>query len=109
MMTRRTMNLRHELHVDWVISTKTSMSLSGGLAASTGRKMKRGHSNKKYYQRSSDETIFSVIKRVMRENVRSVRVKTQNDEVRFRLKAYNANRIANLALSLIIGFLKGRG
>jgi hypothetical protein len=61
------------------------------------KKMKRGYSKKKYHQRSKDETIFSVIKRVMGENVRSVRAKAQNNELRFRMIAYNANRIANLA------------
>jgi hypothetical protein len=30
------------------------------------------------------EDVFSMIKRVMRENVRSVRVKAQNNEIRFR-------------------------
>jgi hypothetical protein len=71
--------------------------------------LKRGYSKKKkYHQRSKDETIFSVIKRVMGDNVRSVRVKAQNNELRFRLIAYNANRIANLAYSFMRGFLQSR-
>ena len=67
--------------------------------------MNRGYSKKNYHQRSKDETIFSVIKRVMGEHVRSVKVRTQNNELRFRVIAYNANTIANLAHSFIIGFL----
>ncbi len=70
------------------------------------KEMKRGYSKKAYHQRSKDETIFSVIKRTMGDEVRSVRVKGQNNEMRFKIIAYNAARIASLAYSLLRGFLQ---
>ena len=63
--------------------------------------MKRGYS-KKHHQRSKDETIFFVIKRMMGDDLRSVRARAQNNELRFRVIAYNADRIANLACSFIV-------
>ena len=67
--------------------------------------MKRGYSRKKYHQRSKDETVFSVIKRTMGDEVRSVKTRAQNNEMRFRVIAYNAARMVNLAYSLVRGFL----
>ena len=67
------------------------------------KEMKRGYSKKTYHQRSKDETVFSVIKRTMGGEVRSVRTKAQNNEVRFRVMAYNAMRVASL---LLRGFLR---
>src|SRR5487761_461539 len=97
--------LRDELHVDSIIPARNEDVPVWRTGGKYRKKMKRGYSKKKYHQRSKDETIFSVIKRVMGDNVRSVRVKAQNNELRFRVIAYNANRIANLAHSFIIGFL----
>ncbi|MDG7028557.1 MAG: transposase [Nitrososphaerota archaeon] len=51
------------------------------------KEMKRGYSKKTYHQRSKDETVFSVVKRTMGDEVRSVRTKAQNNEVRFRVMA----------------------
>jgi Transposase DDE domain len=68
------------------------------------KEMKRGYS-KKYHQRSKDEIVFSVIKRVMGDEVRSVGVDAQNNEMRAKIIAYNAARIAGLAYSLARGFL----
>ena len=68
--------------------------------------MKRGYSKKTYHQRSKDETIFSVIKRTMGDEVRSIGVKAQNNEMRMKIISYNAARIANLACSLLRGFLQ---
>ena len=67
------------------------------------KEMKRGYSKKTYHQRSKDETVFSVVKRTMGDEVRSVRTKAQNNEVRFRVMAYNAMRVAS---SLLRGFLR---
>ncbi|MDG6997385.1 MAG: transposase [Nitrososphaerota archaeon] len=100
--------LRDELHVDSIIPARYEDVPVWRTRGKYRKKMKRGYSKKKYHQRSKDETIFSVIKRVMGENVRSVRVKAQNNELRFRVIAYNANRIANLAYSFVIGFLQSR-
>ena len=68
--------------------------------------MKRGYSKKTYHQRSKDETIFSVVKRTMGDEVRSVRAKAQNNEMRLKIIAYNAARIASLADSLLEGFYR---
>ena len=70
--------------------------------------MKRGYSKKTYHQRSKDETIFSVIKRTMGDEVRSIGVKAQNNEMRLKIISYNAARIASLAHSLLRGFLQSR-
>ena len=70
------------------------------------KEMKRGYSKKKYHQRSKDETIFSVVKRTMGDEVRSVRTKAQNNEMRLKIIAYNAARIASLTGSLFVGFLQ---
>jgi hypothetical protein len=68
--------------------------------------MKRGYSKKRYHQRSKDETIFSVVKRTMEDEVRSMRIRFQNKEIRFRVIAYNAARITSLVYSLLRGFLE---
>jgi hypothetical protein len=70
------------------------------------KEMKRGYSKKRYHQRSKDETIFSVVKRTMGDEVRSIRTRAQNNEIRFRVIAYNAARITSLAYSLLRGFLQ---
>ncbi len=66
--------------------------------------MKRA--KKKYHQRSKAETVFSVIKRTMGDDVRSVKVKAQNNEMRLKIISYNAARIVSLAYSLFVGFLQ---
>ena len=68
--------------------------------------MKRSYSKKKYHQRSKDETIFSVIKRTMGDEVRSVKTRAQNNEMRLKIISYNAARITNIAYSLLRGFLQ---
>ena len=68
--------------------------------------MKRGYSKKRYHQMSKDETIFSVVKRTMEDEVRSMRTRFQNKEMRFRVIAYNAARITSLVYSLLRGFLE---
>src|SRR5207247_3544482 len=70
------------------------------------KEMKRGYSKKTYHQRSKDETIFSVIKRTMGDEVRSIAVKGQNNEMRLKIIAYNAARIASFIRSLFEGFLQ---
>jgi hypothetical protein len=73
------------------------------------KEMKRGYSKKTYHQRSKDETIFSVMKRTMGDEVRSVKTRAQNNEIRFKVISYNAARIASLAQSLLEGFLQSPG
>jgi len=68
--------------------------------------MKRGYSKKMYHQRSKVETIFYVIKKTMLDDIKSIKTKAQNNEIRFKIIAYNAARIASLAYSLFVGFLQ---
>ena len=56
--------------------------------------MRRRFSQRVYHQSSKDETIFSVIKRTMGDGMRSVRAKGLNNEMRIRMIAYNAMRLA---------------
>ena len=70
------------------------------------KEMKRGYSKKTYHQRSKDETIFSVIKRTMGDEVRSVKTRAQNNEMRFKIISYNAARMASIDYSLFGGFLQ---
>jgi len=71
------------------------------------KEMKRGYSKKMYHQRSKVETIFYVIKKTMLDDIMSIKTKAQNNEMRFKIIAYNAARIASLAYSLFVGFLQG--
>ena len=64
------------------------------------KEMKRRYSKKRYHQRSKDETVFSVVKRTVGDEVRSMGVKAQNNETRAKIISYNAARIASLAYSL---------
>jgi DUF1365 family protein len=70
--------------------------------------MKRGYSKKKYHQKSRYETIFSVVNRTMGDEVRSVRAKAQNNEMRLKIIACNAASIASLTYSLLVGSLYSR-
>jgi hypothetical protein len=72
------------------------------------KEMKRGYSKKMYHQRSKVETIFYVIKKTMGDDIRSIKTNAQNNEIRFKIIAYNAARIASLAYSLFVGFLQSR-
>jgi hypothetical protein len=57
------------------------------------KEMERGYSKKTYHQRSKDETIFSIVKMTMGDEVRSVRTRAQNDEMKFKIISYNAARM----------------
>src|SRR5438093_12655374 len=70
------------------------------------KEMKRGYSKKTYHKRSKDETIFSVIKRTMGDEVRSLGVKGQNNEMRLKIIAYNAARITTTAYILLEGSIQ---
>ncbi len=73
------------------------------------KEMKRGYSKKTYHQRVKDETIFSVVKRTMGDEVRSIGARAQNNEMRLKIISYNAARIASTVYSLLVGFLQSRG
>ena len=70
------------------------------------KEMKRGYSKKTYHNRSKDETIFSVVKRTMGDEVRSIRTRAQNNEMRLKIISYNAARIASLTYFLLRAFLQ---
>jgi hypothetical protein len=69
------------------------------------KEMKRRFSEKTYRQRVKAETVFSVVKRTMGDEMRSVRTKGVNNEIRVRMIAYNAMRMAS---SFLRGFLQSR-
>jgi len=69
--------------------------------------MIRAYSKKMYHQRSKVETIFYVIKKTMLDDIMSIKTKAQN-EMRFKIIAYNAAKIASLVYSLFVGFLQSR-
>src|SRR2546422_6362775 len=98
--------LRDELHAMSIIPARYEDVPVWRTRGRYRKEMKRGYSKKTYHQRSKDETVFSVAKRTMGEEVRSVRVKAQNNEMRFRVIAYNASRTVSLAYSLVRGFLQ---
>lgn len=100
--------LREELHAISIIPARNEDVAIWRTKGKYRKEMKRGYSKKIYHQRSKVETVFYVIKKTMGDDIRSVRVKAQNNEMRFRIIAYNAAKIASLAYSLFVGFLQGR-
>lgn len=60
------------------------------------KKMKRGYSLRRYHQRSKVETIFSVVKRLSGDSLRSTSVRMQNREQTLKFIAYNAHRKSRL-------------
>jgi transposase len=100
--------LREELHAMSIIPARYQDVPVWRTRGRYRKEMKRGYSKKTYHQRSKAETIFSVIKRTMGDEVRSVKTKAQNNEMRFKIISYNAARIVSLAHSLFEGFLHSR-
>jgi len=100
--------LRDELHAMSIIPTRQEGVPVWRTGGRYRKEMKRGYSKKNYHQRSKDETIFSVVKRTMGDEVRSVRAKAQNNEMRLKIISYNAARIVSLAQSLLRGFLQSQ-
>jgi len=100
--------LRDELHAMSIIPARHEDVPVWRTRGRYRKEMKRGYSKKTYHQRSKDETIFSVIKRTMGDEVRSIGVKGQNNEMRLKIIAYNAARIASIIYSLFGGFLQSR-
>jgi hypothetical protein len=99
--------LRDELHALSAIPARQDHVPVWRTGGRYRKEMKRGYSAKTYHQRSKDETIFSVVKRTMGDEVRPVRTKGQNNEIRLRLIAYNAMRIVSVVSSFVLrGFLQ---
>ena len=59
------------------------------------KQMKLGCIKLLYNQRNKDETIMSVIKRLLGEYITSRLIRTQNRELSFRCIAYNMHRLTN--------------
>ena len=98
--------LREELHAMSVIPARQQHVPVWRTGGRYRKEMKRGYPERVYHQRSKDETIFSVVKRTMGDEVHSVRARGQNNEIRVRMIAYNAMRVAS---SLILrGFLQSQ-
>jgi hypothetical protein len=98
--------LRDELHAQSIIPARHEDVPVWRTGGRYRKEMKRGYSKARYHQRSKDETVFSVIKRSMGDEVRSIGVKAQNNEMRMKIISYNAARIASLTYSLLRGFLQ---
>ncbi len=77
-------------------------------SANHRKEIKRSFSEALYHQRNKSETIFFVVKRMMSEVVTSRNNVTQDNEVLFRLIAYNSYRITKLEFVVLIWFLQGR-
>jgi hypothetical protein len=95
--------LREELHAMSMIPPRMERVPLWRTEGLYRKEMKRRFSERVYHQRSKDETIFSVVKRTMGDEMRSVRVKGLNNEIRLRMIAYNAMRVAS---SCVRGFLE---
>ena len=100
--------LRDELHAQSIIPARHQDVPVWRTKGRYRKQMKRGYSKKTYHQRSKDETIFSVVKRTMGDEIRSVKTRAQNNEMRLKIISYNAARIASLTYSLLRGFLQSR-
>jgi len=100
--------LRDELHAMSIIPARHARVPVWRTRGRYRKEMKRGYSKKTYHNRSKDETIFSVVKRTMGDEVRSVRAKAQNNEMRLKIISYNAARIASLTYFSLRGFLQSR-
>jgi transposase len=98
--------LREELHALSIIPTRHEEVPIWRTGGRYRKEMKRGYSKRTYHQRSKDETIFSVVKRTMGDEVRSVKTRAQNNEMRMKIISYNAARIATLASPSLRGFLQ---
>ena len=61
-----------------------------------GKQMKKGFYTRLHHQRSKNETILSVIKRMFGEHVASSLVRMQNRELIFRIIAHDIHRITVL-------------
>jgi len=98
--------LRDELHAQSIIPARQQHVPVWRTHGRYRKQMKKGYSKKTYHQRSKDETIFSVVKRTMGDEVGSIGPKAQNNEMRLKIISYNAARIASLTYSLLRGFLQ---
>ena len=98
--------LREELNALSIIQARNESVPVWRTKGKYRKEMKRGYSKKMYHQRSKVETIFYIIKKTMGDDIKSIKTKARNNEMRFKIIAYNAARIASLTYSLFRGFLQ---
>ncbi len=72
------------------------------------KEMKRNFPRQLYSQRNKSETIFFVVKRMMPGDITSRNDTTQDNEILFRLIAYNSYRVTKLESVVLAWFLQGR-
>ena len=67
------------------------------------KQMKYRYQKQLYNQKNKDETIVSVIKRLFGEHITSRLIRTQNRrELKFRCIAYNAHRVTNMLVVIMV-------
>jgi hypothetical protein len=66
------------------------------------KEMKRGYNKILYNHRNKDETIVSVIKRLVGEHITSRLIRMQNRELTFRCIAYNVHRMVKLVVMVMV-------
>jgi len=71
--------------------------------------MKQCFHKELYNQRSKNETVLSVIKRMFGEHITSRRIGAQNRELAFRCIAYNMHRCERIIFVIVRGFLQSQG
>lgn len=101
-------SLREELHAVSVIPARNEDAPACRTGGKYRKEMERGYSRKKCHQRSKVETISSVIKRTVGDEIGSVRAGAQDNETRMKIIRYDAARIVDMASSLLRGFLQSR-
>ena len=93
--------VREDLHAFSVIQARYEHVPIWRTHGKYRKEMKRGCSKMLYNQRNKDETIMSVIKRLLGEHIMSRLTRTQNRELSFRYITYNMHRLTNLVILMM--------
>ena len=93
--------IREELKANSIIPARNKEVPLWRTRGKYRKQMKKGYSLKEYHQRSKNETVFSVIKRLFGESINSRLVGMQNKELILRQIAYNTHRTVNLLTQLL--------
>ena len=99
--------IRDELRAMSIIPPRKNRSSDYRTTGRYRREMREGYSKRLYGQRAKSETVNSVIKRKMGDDVRACKCRYQNREIYFKAIAYNVER--GLVIIIIIGFLGSPG
>lgn len=101
-------HVRDRLKAESIIPCRGTSKLSSKIRGFYRRKMHKRLPKKKYHQRSKNETVNSVEKRLMGEGARNRRVQQQNKELSFKHIAYNAHRLADIIQRLWQDFYRAQ-